>query len=67
MTSFSQATAVPLEYAGKWIAWDFRETQIVASGESYQQTKKAAEQSGELRPVLEKVPDAKVRFIGGRR
>ena len=58
---------VPKEYAGKWIAWDFHETRIIASGRTYAETKKAAEATGEERPVLEKVPDARVRFIGGHR
>jgi hypothetical protein len=58
---------VPIEYAGKWIAWDFKETKIIANGLSYEEAKKKAETTGERRPVLEKVPDAKVRFIGGHR
>jgi len=58
---------VPIEYAGKWIAWDFNETKIIASGRSYEDTRKAAEATGEKRPVLAKAPDAKVRFIGGHR
>ncbi len=58
---------VPIEYAGKWIAWDFDETKIIASGRSYEETVKAAEATGEKRPILVKVPDAQVRFIGGPR
>jgi hypothetical protein len=58
---------VPIEYAGKWIVWDFDETRIIASGRSYEEAKKAAEATGEKRPILEKTPDAKVRFIGGHR
>ena len=57
---------VPIEYAGNWIAWDFNETKIVASGRSYEETLKAAKATGETPPVLEKVPGARVRFIGGR-
>jgi len=58
---------VPIEYAGKWIAWDFDETKIIASGRSYRETLDAALATGEPRPVLEKTPDARVRFIGGHR
>jgi hypothetical protein len=58
---------VPIEYAGKWIAWDFAETKIIASGRSYEETLKAAEATGEKRPILAKAPDARVRFIGGHR
>jgi hypothetical protein len=56
---------VPIEYAGKWIAWDFNETKIIASGRSYSETLDAALATGEQKPVLVKAPDAKVRFIGG--
>ncbi len=59
--------AVSIEYCGKWIAWDFDETKIVASGHSYAETKKAAQAAGEDRPVLVKAPQADARFIGGRR
>ena len=58
---------VPIEYAGKWIAWDFDETKIIASGRSYKETLLAAEATGETRPILVKTPDARVRFIGGTR
>jgi hypothetical protein len=56
---------VPKKYAGKWIAWDFHETKIIASGRTYAETRQAAEATGETRPVLVKTPDARVRFIGG--
>jgi hypothetical protein len=59
--------AIPIEYAGKWIAWDFAETKIITSGRTYAETVQAAEAKGEKRPVLEKVPDARVRFIGGHK
>jgi hypothetical protein len=67
MASNRTPPIVPIVYAGKWIAWDFNETRIIASGRSYDEAKKAADATGEQRPVLEKVPDAKVRFIGGHR
>jgi hypothetical protein len=54
-------------YCGKWIAWDFDETKIIASGPSYAETKKAAQAQGEERPVLVKAPQADARFIGGHR
>jgi hypothetical protein len=58
---------VPIEYAGKWIAWDFNETRIIASGRSYEETLRAAKATGEPRPILAKAPDRRVRFIGGHR
>lgn len=67
MSTDQSPPIVPIEYAGKWIAWDFDETKIIASGRSYEETKKAAEATGEDRPVLVKAPDARVRFIGGHR
>ncbi len=62
-----QPPAVPIEYCGKWIAWDFEETKIIASGRSYAETKEAAQATGENRPVLVKAPQADARFIGGHR
>lgn len=56
---------VPRKYAGQWIAWDFAETKVIASGRSYEETLRAAKTTGESRSILEKVPDARVRFIGG--
>jgi hypothetical protein len=58
---------VPIEYAGKWIAWDFERTKIIASGRTYAETNRAAKATGENRPILAKAPDARVRFIGGHR
>lgn len=58
---------VPIKYAGKWIAWNFEETKIIASGDSFAETLRAAEATGEKQPILAKAPDAKVRFIGGHR
>ncbi|MEX2091175.1 MAG: DUF5678 domain-containing protein [Pirellulales bacterium] len=57
---------VPIEYAGKWIAWDHEVTRIIASGESLSEVVQAAEQAGEIDPVLDKVPRADVHLIGAR-
>ncbi len=57
---------VPIEFAGKWIAWDCKLTQIVASGRTFEETVKAAEAAGEPNPVFAKVPRADVRFVGAR-
>lgn len=58
---------VSKEYAGKWIAWDFQRTRILASGHTAREARDAAIKAGEPKPVLSKVPRADVRFIGGRR
>lgn len=66
-TSQTSAPTVPREFSGKWIAWDFERTKILASGFTLAETKRAAEAAGESRPILAKVPRADSSFIGGRR
>jgi hypothetical protein len=67
MSALPTPPIVPMEFAGKWIAWDFSLSRIIASGHSYEETIQQALATGEKRPVLEKAPDARVRFIGGHR
>jgi hypothetical protein len=55
---------IPQEYAGLWIAWDSKETKIIASGRTLEEARQAAQRAGEQEPVLEKVPRADVRFVG---
>ncbi|MEX0613520.1 MAG: DUF5678 domain-containing protein [Pirellulales bacterium] len=57
---------VPIEYAGKWIAWDHAMSRIVASADSLVEVLEAAKKVGENDPVLDKVPPANVRLIGAR-
>ncbi len=57
---------VPIEYAGKWIAWNHEMTRIVASANSLMEVLEAAKRAGESDPVLDKVPPANVRLIGAR-
>ena len=61
----SQPDVVGAEYGGKWIAWDDDDLHIVASGESYETVKLAAEASGVAEPILEYVPHSDAMFIGG--
>ena len=56
---------VPKQYAGQWIAWDQQQTQIVASGSTYDEAYQAAIKAGERQPLLAKAPPANVRFVGG--
>jgi hypothetical protein len=63
----SDPPTVPRGYSGKWIAWDFGRTKILASGTTLVEAKQAAEALGETRPVLAKIPPADASFIGGRR
>lgn len=55
---------VPIEYAGKWIAWNADQTKILSSGETIQDARNKAFQAGEKTPWLDKVPHRKIRFGG---
>jgi hypothetical protein len=57
---------VPIEYAGKWIAWDHDMSRIVAAGNSLAEVLQSAKKAGESDPVLDKVPPANTRLIGAR-
>jgi hypothetical protein len=57
---------VPIEYAGKWIAWDHAMTRIIASADSLDEVLEPAKQVGEHDPILDKVPPANAHLIGGR-
>ncbi len=58
---------VPIEYCGKWIAWNHDQTKIVGSGHTLSEARDAALKAGESRPYLTKAPHATVRFAGGAR
>ena len=58
---------VPIEYCGKWIAWDHDRTKIVGSGEMPSDARHAANKAGETRPYLTKAPHATVRQSYARR
>jgi hypothetical protein len=58
---------VPREYGGKWIAWNFEGTRILAAADDLTSAENAARNAGEDRPRLEKVPRADVRIVGGAR
>jgi hypothetical protein len=47
---------VPIDYAGKWIAWNHAMTHIVASGNGPSEILEAAKNAGESEPILSKVP-----------
>ena len=58
---------VPQECGGKWIAWNYERTKILATRRTFAEAKQAAESLGETKPVLAKAPRADVRFLGGKR
>lgn len=55
---------VPLEYAGKWIAWSSDHLRIVASAEHLEEVHRLVSENGETDVWYDKVPDATVRFGG---
>jgi hypothetical protein len=58
---------VPLECGGRWIAWNFEGTQILAVADELAEAERMARATGEERPRLEKVPRTDVRIVGGAR
>ncbi len=58
MSAEQPSPIVPIELSGRWIAWDFDETKVIASGSSYAEVKRSAIATGERRPVLVKAPQA---------
>lgn len=57
---------VPVEFAGKWVAWNAEHTRIIAHAESLQQLWQTVRATKIDDPVFEKVPHADVRFVGMR-
>jgi len=46
----------PIEYAGKWIAYNADKTEIIASGATLEAVRQAAQKTGEPEPIYCKVP-----------
>ena len=57
---------VPVEYAGKWVAWLADHSQIVAHSESVRELWQIVHDRRIADPVFEKIPRADVRFVGMR-
>ncbi|OGY31512.1 MAG: hypothetical protein A3C02_00780 [Candidatus Andersenbacteria bacterium RIFCSPHIGHO2_02_FULL_45_11] len=55
---------VPIEYAGKWIAWSDDHMRIVASADRLADLHREVERIGEKDVWYDKVPDANIRFGG---
>ena len=62
-----QLPTVPKQYAGQWVAWNKDRSEIIASGRTFEEARRAAEAAGESKPILAKAPRADVRFLGGVR
>jgi hypothetical protein len=54
---------VPIEYAGKWIAWNKDRSKIIASGATIVEAMQAAQATGEADPIYAKAPRANFRWI----
>jgi hypothetical protein len=63
----SRIPVVPRKYAGKWIAWNYDGTRILAAADDLATAENTARDAGESRPRLERVPPADVRIVGGAR
>ena len=66
-TEFKPSPKVPRKYCGLWIAWNYEQTKIVASGKTLPEAIAAAEATGEKKPIFTKAPHATTRFVGGTR
>ena len=60
----TEVEAVPIELAGKWIAWSADHTRIVANGDHLADVHKEVERKGEKDVWFDKVPSRTV-FFGG--
>ena len=60
-----QRETVGAQYGGKWIAWNEDGQTIVASCETYDETREASQSKGIPQPILEFVPPSDAAFIGG--
>ena len=58
------ATSVPVEYAGKWVAWNSDHARIVAHSDSMQTLWHLVRSERIPDPIFEKIPRADVRFVG---
>ncbi len=56
LNRFPPRRSVPLDYAGKWIAWNRQQTEIIGSGSTFDEAKQAAEDAGECQVILAKLP-----------
>ena len=57
---------VPIEYAGKWVAWAPDHSQILAHSDSIKELWQIAQDRRIPDPIFEKVPPTDVRFVGTR-
>jgi hypothetical protein len=58
--------AVPIEYAGKWVAWKKDHSEILAHSDTIQELWQIVRDLHIEEPVFEKVPRSDIRFVGAR-
>jgi hypothetical protein len=66
ISNLRRSPTIPVEYAGKWIAWDHEQTKIVASGRTLAEAMEAAKLAGEKDPVMHKIPKGKICYLGAQ-
>lgn len=57
---------VPVDCAGKWLAWTADALSIAGVGDTPAEAKAAAQRAGVTETVIEWVPPADERFVGAR-
>ena len=57
-------TKIYQEYRGKWVALDRTETKVLASSKKAQEALRQARTKGEKRPILMKIPEKFLSYIG---
>ncbi|MBI5756959.1 MAG: hypothetical protein HZA46_00410 [Planctomycetales bacterium] len=55
---------VPFKYSGQWIAWNKDKTAILAHALDVTEVHRAAQATGELMPLMQKIPHLDRIFIG---
>jgi len=60
-------TKIFKQYKGLWVALEDDEETVVASGETAKQALERAREHGNKHPILSRVPDDLVTYVGGTR
>lgn len=58
------SNAPPLEYCGKWVAWNADNSAIVAHADTFAELWKIAQDQKLVDPIFEKIPRANGVLIG---
>ena len=58
--------SMPIEYAGKWVAWSSDHSQVVAHSDDIKELWRIVHERRIADPIFEKVPRSDTRFVGMR-